>query len=344
MKAVSLINSVKIASKAKPMIVARSFITKKSVTPITKTFNPINSQISGIRQFSEERGPRKRWGDREEKPLDTNVLLLRVPVGVDISSALASFGVVENGVTTFDTGASPYVFVEFASNEDATRAQKFIRSKARNPASDLSSTSAIPSSLTDIETLRKQSSKPTTTAVVPKVPFYFGEADFKEAFPGFKFTNLVVGHGKAYVEFATVEELEKFVEQSGVATIGKYPVNIYKSIGFDMERHAKQPVTTIKIRGASSDTTEEDVRSFLDGLNVTRVSPFSHEIPGGRLITEFYVTLGDTQSVEAALGKDREKIGSRWVSVKRSSPREIKRAITKKKEAEGANFGDNVEH
>jgi len=331
-----------------PMVkITRSFSTKKNVkvTPITKMFAPIKPQFVGIRQFSEQaERPRKRWGgEREEKPLETNILLLRVPVGVDISSALSSFGVVENGVTTFDTGSSPYVFVEFASNEDATRAQRFIRSKGKNPSSDLASTSSTPSSLADIETLRKQTAKPSTTAIVPKVPYSFSEADFKEAFPGYKFTNVSVGHGKAYAQFATVEELEKFLQQSGVATIGKYPVNIYKSIGFDMDRHAKQPVNTVKIRGASAETTEEDIRSFLDGLNVTRVSSFTHEIPGGRLVTEFYAQFGDTASLESALGKDREKIGSRWVSVKRSSVKEIRRAITKKKEQEGSYGNDNAD-
>jgi hypothetical protein len=102
----------------------------------------------------------------------------------------------------------------------------------------------------------------------------------------------------------------------GVATIGKYPVAIYKSISFDMDKHAKNPVVTVKIRGHPAETTEEEIREFLSGLNVTRVVMNAVEIPGGRVISEVYVTFPDSQSVDAAVAKDREKIGSRWVSVR----------------------------
>jgi hypothetical protein len=346
--AISLLSAFTKASKPVQMNVAR-FSTKNVArtfirTPITRVIPQMKQLPFGnIRSYNNEEGGQRRKQFRQEAPLTTNILLVRAPVGVDIQAALGNFGVVENGVNTFETGSTPYIFVEFNSAEDATRALRFIRSRSKNPSSEIANTSASPSSAEEIETLRQQSQKPSTVAVLPKVPFYFTEADLKEVFPGFKFTSLSVGHGKGYVKFATPEEADKFVAQSGVATIGKYPVAIYKSISFDMDKHAKNPVVTVKIRGHPAETTEEEIREFLSGLNVTRVVMNAVEIPGGRVISEVYVTFPDSQSVDAAVAKDREKIGSRWVSVRRSSNKEIRKALERKRQQENSYGGSDQE-
>jgi len=349
--AINLLSVFTKASKPVQMNVAR-FATKSVprtliTQQITRAVPKIQSPFGLVRFYGEERQPNRGGANRrnfkQDPPLTTNVLLIRAPVGVDVQSALSSFGIVENGVHTFETGSSPYIFIEFNSTEDATRAIRFIRSRSRNPSSEIGNTTASPSSAEEIEQLRQQSSKPSSVAVLPKVPFYFTEADLKEVFPNFNFASASVGHGKAYVKFNTPEEADKFIEQAGIATIGKYPVNIYKSIDFDMQRHSRVPVTTVKIRGAPSETTEDDVRAFLEGLNVNRVVMSSVEINGGRVINEIYVTFGDTQSVDAAVAKDREKIGSRWVSVRRSSQKEVRKSLERKREQENS-YRDNEQN
>jgi len=337
--AISLLSAFTKASKPVQMNVAR-FSTKNVArtfikTPVTRVMPQIQIQspFGFVRSYGEEGGQRKRQF-RQEAPLTTNVLLVRAPVGVDIQTALGNFGVVENGVHTFETGSTPYIFVEFNSAEDATRALRFIRSRSKNPSSEVANTSVVPSSAEEIEALRKQSSQPSNVAVLPKIPFYFSEADLKEVFPGFEFASISVGHGKAYVKFNTPEEADKFVAQAGVATIGKYPVSIYKSIPFDMEKHQKTPVNTIKIRGHPAETTEDDIRSFLEGLAITRVFMNTVEIPGGRSVSEVYVTFNDPSHVESAVSKDKEKIGSRWVSIRRSSQKELRKTLERKRQQE----------
>lgn len=342
--AISLISAFTKASKPVQMNFAR-YSTRNVVksfirSPVTRVMPQIQIQapFGFVRSFSEEQQGRKR-SFKQDPPLTTNILLVRAPVGLDIQAALGNFGIVENGVHSFETGATPYVFVEFNSAEDATRALRFIRSRSKNPSSEVANVSASPSSAEDIEALRQQSSKPSHVAVLPKIPFAFTVAELKEVFPGFNFAGVSIGHGKAYVKFNTAEEADKFVAQAGSATIGKYPVAIYKSIQFEMDKHAKNPVNTVKIRGHPTETTEDEIRAFLEGLSVSRVLMNSIEIPGGRVVSEVYVTFSDPSHVDAAVDKDRQKIGSRWVSVRRSSGKEIRKSLERKREQE--NYSEN---
>jgi len=304
----------------------------KSVTQFTKYMPQFQSTFGMVRAFNEET-PKKRQF-KQDPPLSTNVLLVRAPIGVDIQAALANFGVVENGVHSFETGATPFTFIEFNSAEDATRAMRFIRNRSKNPSSEVANTSVTPSSAEEIEALRVQSAQPSTVCVLPKIPFAFTESLLSEVFPNYNFADVSVGHGKAYVKFNSAAEADKFLSEAGNATIGKYPVAIFKAIQFEMDKHKANPVNTVKVRGQPAETTEDEVRAFFDGLSVGRVSMHTIEIPGGRTVTEVYVTFNDPADVNAALEKDRQKIGSRWVNVKVSSIKEIRRTVTRKREQE----------
>lgn len=333
-RGIKLFSSVTKASKPVQMNVARFSARKivaKSMTQMTKPIQ-FQSTFGMVRSFNEET-PKKRQF-KQDPPLTTNVLLVRAPVGVDIQSALANFGVVENGVHSFETGATPFTFIEFNSAEDATRAMRFIRNRSKNPSSEVANTSVTPSSAEEIEALRTQSSQPSAVCVIPKVPFSFNEALLAEVFPQFNFAEVSVGHGKAYVKFNTPAEADKFVAEAGNATIGKYPVAIFKSIPFEMNKHKQNPVNTVKVRGQPAETTEDEIREFFDGLSVGRVSMHNVEIPGGRTVTEVYVTFNDPADVNAAIEKDRQKIGSRWVNVRISSVKEIRRTLQRKRDQE----------
>lgn len=339
-RSISLISTVTKAAKPVQMNVAR-FSGRKIVaqsmmkTQFTKAMPKIQSPFGFVRSFNDEE-PRKR-NFKQEAPLTTNVLLVRAPVGVDIQSALANFGVVENGVHTFETGATPFTFIEFNSAEDATRALRFIRSRSKNPSSEVANTSVIASSAEEIEALRAQSSQPSNVAVIPRVPYAFTESQLSEIFPGFQFADVSVGHGKAFLKFKTAEEADRFVAEAGNAMLGKHNVSAYKAIQFDMDKHKKNPVNTVKVKGQPAETTEDEIREFFEGLSVGRVSMHTVDLASGRTVTEVFVTFNDPADVNAALEKDRQKIGNRWVNVRRSSTREVKRMIQRKREQENNN-------
>nr|BAJ99585.1 predicted protein [Hordeum vulgare subsp. vulgare] len=342
-RSIKLLSSVTKASKPVQMNVARFSGRKIVAQSIMRTqfTSKIQTPFGFVRHFNDEE-PRKRTF-KQDPPLTTNVLLVRAPVGVDIQSALANFGVVENGVHTFETGATPFTFVEFNSAEDATRALRFIRSRSKNPSSEVANTSVAASSAEEIEALRTQSSTPSTVVVLPKIPFAFTESQLAEVFPGYQFADVSVGHGKAYIKLSPAQEADKFLADAASATIGKYSVNAFKSIQFDMDKHKKTPVNTVKVKGQPAETTEDEIREFFEGLSVGKISMHSLEIPNGRTVTEVFVTFNDPADVNAALEKDRQKIGSRWVSIKRSSAKEVRKLIQRKRDQENSRNVDQLD-
>lgn len=98
--------------------------------------------------------------------------------------------------------------------------------------------------------------------------------------------------------------------------LGKHNVAAYKAIQFDMDKHKKNPVNTVKVKGQPAETTEDEIREFFEGLSVGRVSMHTVDLASGRTVTEVFVTFNDPADVNAALEKDRQKIGNRWVNVR----------------------------
>ena len=131
------------------------------------------------------------------------------------------------------------------------------------------------------------------------------------------------------MKFKTAEEADRFVAEAGKklkerqinnlkgnAMLGKHNVAAYKAIQFDMDKHKKNPVNTVKVKGQPAETTEDEIREFFEGLSVGRVSMHTVDLASGRTVTEVFVTFNDPADVNAALEKDRQKIGNRWVNVR----------------------------
>ncbi|XP_052739994.1 heterogeneous nuclear ribonucleoprotein F isoform X2 [Bicyclus anynana] len=145
--------------------------------------------------------------------------------------------------------------------------------------------------------------------------------------------------GECFVEVETQEDVEEALKKDK-ENMGKRYIEVFSTDRQDMEwalnamRQSENGFESIpnvsddygivKLRGLPFGCSKEEIELFFDGLTVAQDGVHLLSDHTGRASGEAFVYFVDKQSAQDALGRDREKIGHRYIEVFISSPDEVR--------------------
>lgn len=290
----------------------------------------------------ERRGRRDNRNNKQKfQPRVTKIVTIRGMFGEkasedQIRQTFSQFEIAPNGITILRDPVSQIpsgiIFVEFVSEDVAAQAISWAKEQSvsgERIACHASSEEERDAVIED----HKQPSQVITC----RVPFQATEQDMLNLFDGFHISNMVVGHGAAFIKFSSAEEAQTALQKQGLA-LGNRQVFPKPSIEFDLRRAKLRPVKVLKARGAPRDATESDYRTLFDGLTVTRVVSTFRDKDGTTVNGPTFVEFATEEELNEALKRDRQKIGERYVLLNRSSPKERNLALNPR---EPGSYGNN---
>jgi len=298
-------------------------------TPIFSSPLPVYN-LRSYNNDSEQRQRRPRREQRSERPLTSPVLLVRgfpwdkineanireLFQGLEISKVdiLKEYGTDRN---------SGFIFVEFASIEDAQNALR----QTRGITVDERSVFVKPSSAEERALIAEDHSKPSLSVVVRRIPNSISEEEIRRIFNDTKIEKIVYGDSQVYLQFASKGDQEAALQKNG-AEFGRGKISVSTANDFDVKKNEQNPQRIVRLRGAPRESTEEDFRAFFKDLQVLRVTPTTREgMSGQRVPGDVYVEFANAEDAKAALQLDRQNMGQRYVQVFRSSRGERKRKL-----------------
>ncbi|XP_063726313.1 heterogeneous nuclear ribonucleoprotein F-like [Symsagittifera roscoffensis] len=141
--------------------------------------------------------------------------------------------------------------------------------------------------------------------------------------------------GEIYLELYTREE-EVAAIAKNKNTIGKRYVEVYPAKIEELKRvlehvgEAKKE-NILKLRGLPFHVRREEIQDFLQGCELKGAGDGIHFVPDkmgrGTCNGEAFVEMADDSSMEKALAKNKQNIGSRWIEVFRSTKSEMESII-----------------
>uniref|UniRef100_A0A0K0EF89 RRM domain-containing protein n=1 Tax=Strongyloides stercoralis TaxID=6248 RepID=A0A0K0EF89_STRER len=169
-------------------------------------------------------------------------------------------------------------------------------------------------------------------------PYSATETDFIKFFEPLKIKNIIFPitsgkrpQGECYVVFENKDDAEKGLLKHK-NTIGHRYIEIFKTDEVEvknMESNNKayeeqlnrgkyllnEMKNCVKLRGLPFSVTEEDVKNFFKGLKVIEIIFEKDSRKGGRLTGEGMVSFATSDDVTAALSRDRQNMGNRYIEV-----------------------------
>jgi len=141
--------------------------------------------------------------------------------------------------------------------------------------------------------------------------------------------------GEAFVQFQNEEEVELALKKDH-SHIGRRYIEVYKSNEEEkVQAQGKSkpwaPVSqesiVVRMRGLPFATTEEQIKSFFEGLEPLGIHILNDYL--GRPSGDAYVEFSSEDAASKAMQLQRKNIGSRYIELFRSSIAELTRAATK---------------
>lgn len=140
--------------------------------------------------------------------------------------------------------------------------------------------------------------------------------------------------GDAYVRFASAAEAQEALSKRHRQMMGKRYIELFTA--HDVERGdvptAPSPVGTpvraqggvVRLRGLPYVAMDSDVRAFLSGLDVLPNGVHLTKHADGRPTGEAFVEFASEESVNAALGRNKERMGTRYIEVFRATKEDLR--------------------
>ncbi|XP_026849128.1 heterogeneous nuclear ribonucleoprotein F [Drosophila persimilis] len=138
--------------------------------------------------------------------------------------------------------------------------------------------------------------------------------------------------GEAYVEVATQEDVEE-ARKLNKASMGHRYIEVFTATPKEAKEAMRKigghgNAFVVKLRGLPYAVTEQQIEEFFTGLEIKtdREGILFVMDRRGRATGEAFVQFESQEDTEQALGRNREKIGHRYIEIFRSSIAEMKRA------------------
>uniref|UniRef100_A0A0N4ZPB8 RRM domain-containing protein n=1 Tax=Parastrongyloides trichosuri TaxID=131310 RepID=A0A0N4ZPB8_PARTI len=173
-------------------------------------------------------------------------------------------------------------------------------------------------------------------------PYSATEADFVRFFEPVKFCNIIFPvttgkrpQGECYVIFKNKEDAEESLMKHK-NTIGRRYVEIFRTNDYEVKnmennnraceakmnkgRYSLNNIKNcVKLRGLPFSVTENDIKNFFSGLKVLEIIIEKDPANGGRLTGEGMVSFSSDEDVTAALRRDKQSMGSRYIEIFRGN-------------------------
>ncbi|CAK1543753.1 unnamed protein product [Leptosia nina] len=158
---------------------------------------------------------------------------------------------------------------------------------------------------------------------------------------GVHFTEVRPGRpsGECFVEVESQEDVEEAMKKDK-ENMGKRYIEVFSTDrqdmewalnamkqsenGFDSLPSVNDDMGVVKLRGLPFGCSKDEVIQFFDGIQVAPEGVHLLSDHTGRASGEAYVYFVDKQGAQDALGRDRDKIGHRYIEVFLSSPDEVR--------------------
>lgn len=294
-----------------------------TISTVSKISTPQWFATQTIRSFStdEEEGQLRRR--RRFPPITTATLLVRgLPwerhTVNDVKKLFHDFDVAD--VTVFQEGGKPtgFILVTFGSIEEAKKA---IRT-AKNITVDEREVYCRPLNEEEIVSLKEDHSRPSNFVTVRRLPFSASEEEVKQIFSDLNVTSVALSEGNAFVQFASADDVPKALEKNGT-DFARKKLLVHRTTGFDFRKASANPSRIIKVRGAHSSATDEDIKQFFGDFQVVNVTFTTRENTTGRKVPgDIFVEFATAQEAAEALKLDRQHLGERFLQIFRSSKKE----------------------
>eukprot|EP00099_Drosophila_melanogaster_P022601 NP_650120.1 glorund, isoform A [Drosophila melanogaster] len=138
--------------------------------------------------------------------------------------------------------------------------------------------------------------------------------------------------GEAYVEVASQEDVEE-ARKLNKASMGHRYIEVFTATPKEAKEAMRKisghgTAFVVKLRGLPYAVTEQQIEEFFSGLDIKtdREGILFVMDRRGRATGEAFVQFESQDDTEQALGRNREKIGHRYIEIFRSSIAEMKRA------------------
>jgi len=274
--------------------------------------------------FGGERGGGDRPRRREPQPISNVIFIRGIPEAKattqEIGNMVTGLNVIS--VTPVKNAKGKYtdvVYAEMASSEDAFGALRALRSLS-SPTEPLNLRPASPD---EREKAIADAAQPQTCVSVRRLAFHASEEEVRNIFAGLDITHISVGNGQALIKFAKPEDAAKAIAEKNNVEVGRRTILVGEALPVEYDFHAARPIRMVRVRGAPPTATEQDFRTFFEGMDVVSVTITTREGISGRTIPgDAFVEFADPSQLASAMKLDRQSMGDRYLQVFRSSPKE----------------------
>lgn len=183
----------------------------------------------------------------------------------------------------------------------------------------------------------------STVARLRGLPWSSTVEEVQEFFSGFKISTdhiLIVlnmhgrSTGEAYVQFENSDECKRAFEERDLESMGSRYIEMFSSSPEEVEymrrlmaHHLNTNSKILRMRGIPYNTTVEQIEKFFENLKLIRNGIFIVIGPDGRQTGDAFAEFDDTETVKEALKRNKEKIGTRYIELFRSSREALDNAI-----------------
>jgi len=289
-----------------------------------------------MRFFSEENQTQQRRPRRErsEPEINTTIVLVRgLPWerynSNDITSLFQPLQPKQIHILKDHGNDKPngLVFVEFSSVEDVRTALR----QTRAIAVDGRNVFVRPASEEEFQEASNLTQAPSNVVCVKRVPFYMTADEVRGLFQGFNPETVVCENGNAYLRFKTQEERQKAL--TAEINYRDKKLMIVPSSEYDLKRSLANPSKVVRVRGAPNGASEEEIRAFFQGHNVTRVNFTTRESVSGKVLPgDIFVEFATAEEATRSLQLDRQNLGDRYLRISKSAPKERRLKMTPRNE------------
>ncbi|XP_037942785.1 heterogeneous nuclear ribonucleoprotein H2-like, partial [Teleopsis dalmanni] len=140
--------------------------------------------------------------------------------------------------------------------------------------------------------------------------------------------------GEAYVEVESAKDVEE-ARKLNKASMGHRYIEVFTASSKEAKEAMRKTSShgmsyVVKLRGLPYAVTEQQIEEFFNGLEIKpdREGILFVMDRRGRATGEAFVQFESQEDTEQALGRNREKIGHRYIEIFRSSLAELKRAAS----------------